>query len=184
MELIQKQVHYTQEGKRTFDQFYLDEDLNVPDTKDDVKQIIQGTASAKVEEIRLTENYLRISGKLYYQILYMTDSAEPQPAALEGKLPFEEMVYMDSGEMTEYFIQNIRVEFTSTLVHSRKLSIRAMVEMEIGREKLEDEATVKRLRRVKGHIRLMPENPNYQPIDGDNAQILGLVVAVYREYRY
>ena len=59
MELIQKQVHYTQEGKRTFDQFYLDEDLNVPDTKDDVKQIIQGTASAKVEEIRLTENYLR-----------------------------------------------------------------------------------------------------------------------------
>ena len=42
MELIQKQVHYTQEGKRTFDQFYLDEDLNVPDTKDDVKQIIQG----------------------------------------------------------------------------------------------------------------------------------------------
>ena len=45
MELIQKQVHYTQEGKRTFDQFYLDEDLNVPDTKDDVKQIIQGTAS-------------------------------------------------------------------------------------------------------------------------------------------
>ena len=138
MELIQKQVHYTQEGKRTFDQFYLDEDLNVPDTKDDVKQIIQGTASAMVEEIRLTENYLRISGKLYYQILYMTDSAEPQPAALEGKLPFEEMVYMDSGEMTEYFIQNIRVEFTSTLVHSRKLSIRAMVEMEIGREKLED----------------------------------------------
>ena len=24
MELIQKQVHYTQEGKRTFDQFYLE----------------------------------------------------------------------------------------------------------------------------------------------------------------
>ena len=61
MELIQKQVHYTQEGKRTFDQFYLDEDLNVPDTKDDVKQIIQGTASVKVEEILITDNYLRIS---------------------------------------------------------------------------------------------------------------------------
>ena len=28
MELIKKQVHYTQEGKRTFDQFYLDEDYN------------------------------------------------------------------------------------------------------------------------------------------------------------
>ena len=40
MELIKKQVHYTQEGKRTFDQFYLDEDYNVPDAKEDVQQII------------------------------------------------------------------------------------------------------------------------------------------------
>ena len=97
MELIQKQVHYTQEGKRTFDQFYLDEDYNVPDTKEDVKQIIQGKGTVKTEDIRLAENYLRISGKLYFQILYITDTGEPRPAVLEGKLPFEEMVYMDGG---------------------------------------------------------------------------------------
>ena len=141
MELIQKQVHYTQEGKRTFDQFYLDEDYNVPYTKEDVKQIIQGNGTVKTEDIRMAENYLRISGKLYFQILYITDTGEPRPAVLEGKLPFEEMVYMDGGEMEDYFIQNIRVEFSSTLVHSRKVSIRAMIEMEIGRENLEDEAT-------------------------------------------
>lgn len=141
MELIQKQVHYTQEGKRTFDQFYLDEDYNVPDTKDDVKQIVQGNGTVKIEDMRMAENYLRITGKLYFQILYITDSGEPRPAVLEGKLPFEEMVYMDGGEMENYFIQNIRVEFTSTMVHSRKVSIRAMIEMEIGRETLEDEAT-------------------------------------------
>lgn len=140
MELIKKQVHYTQEGKRTFDQFYLDEDYNVPDVKDDVQQIIQGGGTVKIEDIKLVENYIRISGKLYFQILYVT-AGEPQPAVLEGKIPFEEMVYTDGGETESYFIQNIRVEFTSTLVHSRKLSIRAMVEMEIGREKLEDEET-------------------------------------------
>ena len=47
---------------------------------------------------------------------------------------------------------------------------------------LEDEATVKRLDKSNGHVRLLPENPAYDPIDGDNAQILGLVVAVYRQY--
>lgn len=141
MELIKKQVHYTQEGKRTFDQFYLDEDYNVPDAKDDVQQIIQGNGTVKIEEIKLVENYIRISGKLYFQILYVTASGDPKPAVLEGKIPFEEMLYTDGGEMETYFIQNIRVEFTSTLVHSRKLSVRAMVEMEIGREKLEDEET-------------------------------------------
>lgn len=46
----------------------------------------------------------------------------------------------------------------------------------------EDEATVKTLCRKDGHTWLMPENPDYQPINGDNAQILGKVVAVVRRY--
>ena len=47
---------------------------------------------------------------------------------------------------------------------------------------LEDEATVKTLQRRNGHTWLMPENPDYEPIDGDHAQILGRVVAVVRKY--
>ena len=46
----------------------------------------------------------------------------------------------------------------------------------------EDEATVKTLRRKDGHIWLMPENPDYQPINGDRARLLGKVVAVVRRY--
>jgi repressor LexA len=45
-----------------------------------------------------------------------------------------------------------------------------------------DEATVKRLRRRNGQVWLLPENDNYEPIDGTDAQIIGLVKAVIREY--
>jgi len=45
-----------------------------------------------------------------------------------------------------------------------------------------DEATVKRLRRRDGQVWLMPENENYQPIDGSEAEIIGIVKAVVREY--
>ena len=45
-----------------------------------------------------------------------------------------------------------------------------------------DEATVKRLRRRNGQIWLMPENENYEPIDGTEAEIIGIVKAVVREY--
>ena len=45
-----------------------------------------------------------------------------------------------------------------------------------------DEATVKRLRRRNGEIWLMPENENYEPIDGTEAEIIGIVKAVVREY--
>jgi repressor LexA len=45
---------------------------------------------------------------------------------------------------------------------------------------LEEEATVKRLSRTDGHVRLLPANPAFQPLDGDQASILGRVVAVLR----
>ena len=44
-----------------------------------------------------------------------------------------------------------------------------------------DEATVKRLRRRNGQIWLMPENDAYEPIDGSEAELIGLVKAVVRE---
>ena len=46
----------------------------------------------------------------------------------------------------------------------------------------EDEATVKTYNRENGHLWLMPENPAYEPIDGEGCALLGRVVAVLRRY--
>lgn len=46
---------------------------------------------------------------------------------------------------------------------------------------LDDEATVKTLKRSGGHIWLMPHNPAFEPIPGDDALILGKVVTVLRK---
>jgi repressor LexA len=45
---------------------------------------------------------------------------------------------------------------------------------------VDGEATVKTLKRSDGHVWLMPHNPAYTPILGDDAKILGKVVAVLR----
>jgi repressor LexA len=45
---------------------------------------------------------------------------------------------------------------------------------------LEGEATVKTFKRSADHVWLMPHNPAYTPIPGDEAEILGKVVAVLR----
>jgi len=47
---------------------------------------------------------------------------------------------------------------------------------------LGEEATVKRLWRQDGKIFFMPENPAYEPIDGEGASILGKVRGVIRKY--
>ena len=48
--------------------------------------------------------------------------------------------------------------------------------------RIEDEATVKRLSRKNGQVWLLPENDAYSPIDGSEAELIGLVKAVIREY--
>ena len=45
-----------------------------------------------------------------------------------------------------------------------------------------EEATVKRLSRKDGQVWLLPENPDYPPIDGSEAELIGIVKAVVREY--
>ncbi len=47
---------------------------------------------------------------------------------------------------------------------------------------LEDEATVKYLRRRRGHIFLDPANPTMQPIPADGVQIIGKVLMSIRRY--
>jgi repressor LexA len=45
---------------------------------------------------------------------------------------------------------------------------------------IEGEATVKTFKRERGQVWLMPHNPLFEPIDGNNATILGKVVTVLR----
>ncbi|GAA2901049.1 transcriptional repressor LexA [Pseudonocardia halophobica] len=45
---------------------------------------------------------------------------------------------------------------------------------------IDGEATVKTFKRTDGQVWLMPANPAYEPIDGNEATILGRVVAVLR----
>jgi repressor LexA len=45
---------------------------------------------------------------------------------------------------------------------------------------IDEEATLKTYKKVDHHVWLMPQNPAYSPIPGDEASILGKVVAVLR----
>ena len=45
---------------------------------------------------------------------------------------------------------------------------------------IDGEATVKTFKRRDGHVWLMPHNPAYEPIPGDDATVLGRVIAVLR----
>lgn len=130
MDLWMKEIRMNEQGKTLFDQFVMDEDYNVPDSKRDVVRIIASDAKIRVNEVKPIENHVSVRGKLMFRVLYVGDGFDTNLSMLEGTIAFEEMVYTEnmSGDIG---IKLIRADLQPSLIHSRKLRIRAMVELEL-----------------------------------------------------
>ena len=131
MEVITKQIETNQIEKSVTDQFMLDEDFNVPDSKGDVARIVMSEGWVQIDETKPTENYLRVQGKVEFKVLYVAEGYDPNFCCLEGKIPFVEMVYVEDGADRNLEMKRVHTELNVSMVHSRKLRIRAMVELEL-----------------------------------------------------
>jgi len=137
MEYEKRDMDVYRQSKAITDQFYVDDDYNVPDAKNDVKEVILGDGSLVVEDMRVVENYIRVSGKIIFKVLYVTEDEEMRMSSLEGRMPFEEMIYMEEPQDGNLFIKLAQTEVTVTMIHSRKLNVKALCEIQICAEKKE-----------------------------------------------
>ncbi len=135
MEVITKQIETNRVERRLTNQFLIDEDFNVPDSKNDVKKIVMSEGKLRIDEVKPVENYLRVQGNVEFQLLYLAEGLEPSFSGIEGKIPFVEMVYAEEGSNQNLEIKSAKVELGSSLIHSRKLRIKAMVELTLEAEK-------------------------------------------------
>ena len=139
MEQIRKTVRAGRIGSGVTDQFYVDEDINIPEAKYDASRVVYSIGRVHVEEIRPAEHYARVTGKLSYQILYETEEGAGRLSSLAGRLPFEEMVYMEEEPLAQLFARGAAAEVSAALINSRKLNLKASVELEIGSEGASEE---------------------------------------------
>lgn len=129
MEYQKKEIRIFQNGRTVNDQFYIDGDYNVPEAKRDVGKIILSNGMLRVEEMKQVESYLKVSGKLEFKVLYMADEMVPVPASLEGRIPFEEMIYLEQEPEGNLVLQTSDTEVTVTMIHSRKLNIQTQINL-------------------------------------------------------
>jgi repressor LexA len=90
----------------------------------------------------------------------------------------------------EHFLLQVRGDsmINAAITHGDWVVVRAQENAENGEivaamlegQGDESEATVKTFKKSDGHVWLMPHNPLFDPILGDNARILGKVVSVLR----
>ena len=102
---------------------------------------------------------------------------------IEGYLPYEQ-----ASGYGEYFALRIKGDsmIGAGILNGDYIIVRKQNTATPGQivvAMIEDEATCKPLKiEDDGHVWLMPENPDYSPIDGEGAVILGVVTALHRDY--
>lgn len=90
MELIKKQIHMNRWKGNAVTQITLDEDFIVPDTLEDMEQVILEQAHIQGENVKTQEEKITVKGKLEFQVLYRKENGGLE--TLGGNIPFEETV--------------------------------------------------------------------------------------------
>lgn len=147
MELEKQIVHKNREIGKVFSQFTLDDDYNLPDYKPDLTKVIKEKGQLGFEEIHVSSGHIWMKGTLKFHILYRTDLDGKKINDLKGEIPFQESLSMDGIEELDPVKVDGRIEDISvSVINSRKLSIRSLVEFWAVSEVPEEEAVVTDIR--------------------------------------
>lgn len=139
MELIKKNIHFNKLTNEARNQITLEEDVNMPDTKEDVKEILFHNCKTVTDEVKIGDKKIHILGKILYSILYRSEETG-RLCCMEGSIPINEQLYMD--DVTQDDKPGIRMQvedFSAGIINSRKMSIRSIVELCAYVQKLYDE---------------------------------------------
>ena len=70
MELVKKHIHMNRRRNSVMTQITLDDDFNVPDSMDDVEQMILDSGEIQIETVKNLGGRVTVGGKLNFRILY------------------------------------------------------------------------------------------------------------------
>lgn len=138
MELVKQNMHMTCNKGKSISQITIDDDFNVPDTKEDIDRIIKYDGTLFAEPLRISEDRAGIKGKLSFRVLYGGGDAIH---SLKGAISFEELMNVAGLSSADEARLSCDLEDLSiTLINSRKISIRAVITFTVDVEQIREEA--------------------------------------------
>jgi len=129
MEVIRESMNFTHRKAEGNTQIVIDDDRNVPDANADIAWIMKQTSEVQLELVRVLSDKVSIKGKLQYHILYGSeDRGNYSIHNLKGEVPFDEVINLEGvKEGDEVSVEPDLEDSSISLIHSRKISIRAVI---------------------------------------------------------
>lgn len=137
LELVKKNIHMNRWKGNATSQITLDDDFIVPDTMDDVDSVILDSGEIVIESVKNQSERVVVRGKMDFHVLYR--KAEGGLQALGGSIAFEEPINVPGLTERDYVQLGWDLEdLNAGMINSRKLSVKAIVTLEVKVETLYD----------------------------------------------
>lgn len=139
MELSTRNIHTHGNLCRSDMQITLEDDVNVPDTRPDIDQLIKTQGDIQITSITPTDGKVTIRGNLSFSLLYITTEDIRPVHSMKGQIPFEETINMDGLQADHEVMCHFDLENCQTnLINSRKISVRAIVSFHCCQEEVKE----------------------------------------------
>ena len=140
MELKKANLHMDRIKCRINTQITLEEDKNISDRSPDAISILMENGKVVIEEVRpMTDNVI-LRGKFQYEVLCESDVAVKRLFRVQGEIPWEEKIRVDGMESMDTPMVNATLEdIKCSIINSRKLNVRALINFCIQGKELYDE---------------------------------------------
>lgn len=120
------------EKAKAFAQITLDDDYIVRDNKPDVIRIIYTKGDVLLEDAKVGNQVVWITGKLRFDSLYQSDDETHRLESVSGEILFQEKLVMDEVEDGDEVSIDVKIEDLSVgLINSRKLVVRSVLNISV-----------------------------------------------------
>ena len=140
LELVKKNIHMDCIKAKAGNQITVEDDVNIPDLRPDIDKVIFHSGVIKVEEAKAGNGQVTVRGALAVNILYTSDEEEEPLGKVETTIPFEEQFHMEGVETGDaVYVRHMLEDLSIGIINSRKISIRALMTLELCVREIFDE---------------------------------------------
>lgn len=112
-------------------QIILNEDIIVPDTKDDISNIVQVDSEVHIKKHSISNNTLEYEGILEYDVLYIAEGGDKNIYNIVSEIEFSDIANTDKNSLSNYSIAAEVEHLQYKIINSRKINIKAVINVKL-----------------------------------------------------
>lgn len=132
MQLVKQEIRTNNHKTTRNIQLTIDEDYNVPDSRQDIDRIILSQGKVIIDECEPMVDRMRVKGHVGFQVLYAAGGDNADLDAISGMVPFEETLNVDN--LLPSYETKVSCELEDlavSMIHSRKIEVKGLISLTI-----------------------------------------------------